>query len=133
VNLRRLTIILCESFNYLPELPTLGYLHIESCSGLHILRLSGTNSNYPIYSVEIYNCSHLNGIIVTRSISRMVIRGCDELSHGMVKKQIGFLKIENCPKLGNISCTANIGQLEFGQEKDFEYLMYEYPDDEQDS
>jgi hypothetical protein len=79
-----------EDFSFLAELPSLGYLMIKNCNQLEPLHISGTNAKFPIYSVNISNCTILGEIETTRKISEMKISDCGQLRRLDAQHQIGF-------------------------------------------
>jgi hypothetical protein len=102
VHLQSLTVCQCNAFSFLPDLPaSLGYLLIEDCSKLTDLHISGVNRTYPIYHVEIKQCSKLRRLQVSRKISSMLITLCEELVELSSLNQIGTLRTKGCSKLLN--------------------------------
>jgi hypothetical protein len=97
-HLRSLNLLRCGDLLYLPELPSLGYLTIESCNRLVTLHLVAEQAKFPIYSVIIRNCRNLKEVKVTRKISEMKIRLCDQLRRIDAQSQIGFLRADHCHK-----------------------------------
>jgi hypothetical protein len=97
-HLRSLSLSYCGDFTFLPELPSLGYLTIESCNRLVTLHLVAEQAKFPIYSVIIRHCKNLQEVTVTRRISEMKIRLCDKLRRVDAQSQIGFLRIDHCHK-----------------------------------
>jgi hypothetical protein len=59
----------------IPEISTLGYLKIDD-SAIRTLLIQGHNESYPIYYVEIMDCTELEKIFVKRPISFMKLCFC---------------------------------------------------------
>jgi hypothetical protein len=81
VHLQTLHVKDWKEFSFLPELPSLGDLVIDSCQGLLELSLFGEEFKYPLYNVEIYGCSHVKRIAAFCKVSKMKVANCNALSN----------------------------------------------------
>jgi Leucine-rich repeat (LRR) protein len=125
--LRSLTMTDCNDLSFLPVLPSLGYLEINSCLGLKTLHLQHIAENkFPLYYLKIEYCLKLNKVKVSHRISQAEILRCPELSYLIVQCPVTTLKLKGCDKLRNICLSAPIGHFEC---LDKEYLADDYPND----
>jgi hypothetical protein len=83
-SLRSLKVCRCEQLISLPRLPLIQKLIISFCSRLTSLIIEGpitTNvPQYPIYEVQITDCSHLTEVVVLRKIFALKLKDCSAFS-----------------------------------------------------
>jgi hypothetical protein len=105
--------------------PSLGYLHLKTCSQLTTVRLPEIiNNKYPLYFAEISKCHSLKEVRVARKISQLTVVNCNELSIMVVDSQVGYLVTRECPKLYEDSLTSkNIVYCDCRIDSNYDHLL----------
>jgi hypothetical protein len=104
-NLRSLIIEGCEDLVSIPTLsPSLGHLRIIECPSIKTLVLSGSSSYsaYPIYRVEIKQCSGLKNVEIHRNVFFMNVEDCDSLKRMEITTQVDRVRVYQCCDLRSI-------------------------------